>query len=100
MLHSRTQVKSSYFTPKPLLLPTQLHDLTCCITPQTKRKNKENRSVPTAAVEEPKGVHDANASHWPLDLMASPHLHSHWRSTNCPRADGHRHGRAVLAVVG
>ena len=61
MLHSRTQVKSSYFTPKPLLLPTQLHDLTCCITPQTKRKNKENRSVPTAAVEEPKGVHDANA---------------------------------------
>jgi hypothetical protein len=28
-----------------------------------------------------------------LALTASPHMHSRWRSTNCPRTDGRRHGR-------
>jgi hypothetical protein len=44
--------------------------MTCCITAQTKRKSKENRSVPTAAVEEPKGVH---AVDMPESLALGPH---------------------------
>ena len=89
MLHSRTRQKFIFYIKTIITTSTASRLDMLYHSTNKKEKNKENRSVPTAAVEEPKGVHDANACHWPLDLTASPHLHSHWRSTNCPRADGH-----------